>query len=416
MLSRTYEAVPGFFIHDTPNVTVSQPIPPSFGLLDTSDDRWDTLFKRIAKLNHHADSKTSFKLFFLGRHGEGFHGDDEIVWGPDAEITPLGVSQAENAKAAWQTELANGLRIPDAMYVSPLSRALRTWEITFADDNRFKKAGRPLVMEACREQYGVHTCDQRRSKEFIGSTFREVVFEKGFTQDDELWTPDVREPSEHVAARVKTVIDHVFTHDKGTFISVTAHSGMINGFLASIDRPSFGLPTGEDTAAFLKNILKMKFSFANIVLAGLSIVPLVLGQVPGRDPNIGKSVTITDDIKDAVAAPPDPSGAVRGLILNISGLLQARQFGFFFPPGATLEEAVIFGPLTGPGTTTSIFKDYKVPHGSVLNPILEVEGRPNMNLNLWWKVDYNSTCLAVYSCGGTLARYSYKFDGFDCAV
>ncbi|KAJ8474034.1 hypothetical protein ONZ45_g16086 [Pleurotus djamor] len=264
MLSRSYEAVPGFFLHDTPNVTVSQPIPPSFGLLDTSEDRWETLFKRIANLNHHADSKTSFKLFFLGRHGEGFHnvaeakygtpawdaiyskldGDDEIVWGPDAEITPLGVSQAENAKAAWQTELANGLRIPDAMYVSPLSRALRTWEITFADDKRFKKAGRPLVMEACREQYGVHTCDQRRSKEFIGSTFREVVFEKGFTQDDELWTPDVREPSEHVAARVKTVIDHVFMHDKGTFISVTAHSGMINGFLASIGRPSFGLPTG----------------------------------------------------------------------------------------------------------------------------------------------------------------------------
>ncbi|KAJ8520637.1 hypothetical protein ONZ45_g2561 [Pleurotus djamor] len=193
MLSRSYETVPGFFVHDTPN---------AFGLLDTSEDRWETLFKRIANLNHHADSKTSFNLFFLGRHGEGFHnvaeakygtsawdavysmldGDDEIVWGPDAEITPLGVSQAENAKAAWQTELSNGLRIPDTMYVSPLSRAL-PWEITFADNKRFKKAGRPLVMEACREQYGVHTCDQRGSKEFIGSTFREVLLEKGFTQD-----------------------------------------------------------------------------------------------------------------------------------------------------------------------------------------------------------------------------------------
>ncbi|KAJ8519524.1 hypothetical protein ONZ45_g3504 [Pleurotus djamor] len=77
MFLKTSEAVTGFFIHDAPNVTVFRPvsvflpcpinplseIPPSFGLLDPSDDRWDTLSKRIAKLNHHAHSKISFKLF-----------------------------------------------------------------------------------------------------------------------------------------------------------------------------------------------------------------------------------------------------------------------------------------------------------------------------------------------------------------
>ncbi|KAJ8507323.1 hypothetical protein ONZ45_g10294 [Pleurotus djamor] len=274
MVTRSYEAVPGFFIHDIPNVMVTEAIPPSFGLLDTSKDRWETLFKRIANLNHQADPSTSFKLFFLGRHGEGFHnvaeekygtpawdsywsklhGDGEIVWGPDAEITSLGALQAEHARAAWQTELPNGLRIPDAMYVSPLSRALRTWEITFGDDQRFKKAGRPLVMEACREQFGV-PCDQRRSKRFIGSRFRDVVFEHGFTEEDELWTPHIREPFEDVTARVKTVIDHVFTHEQGTFISVTSHSDMINAFLASIGRPSFCLPTGGVLPVVVKGTL-----------------------------------------------------------------------------------------------------------------------------------------------------------------
>ncbi|KDQ22254.1 hypothetical protein PLEOSDRAFT_62372 [Pleurotus ostreatus PC15] len=240
----------------------------------TSPDRWTKLFHQIAELNSnaksHGGSEVEFKLFFLGRHGEGFHnvaeakygtpawdahwskldGDGEIVWGPDAELTPLGISQAQTAHNAFATEFASGLRIPDATYVSPLSRALRTFEITFdgLSDRRGKAESRKRP-----EQYGVHTCDLRRSRTFIFSTFSHITALPPkldahspfpLTENDELWTADERETSEHVAARVKTVLDVVFEKERGDFVSITAHSGMINGFLASIGRPSFSLGTG----------------------------------------------------------------------------------------------------------------------------------------------------------------------------
>ncbi|KAJ8474033.1 hypothetical protein ONZ45_g16085 [Pleurotus djamor] len=160
----------------------------------------------------------------------------------------------------------------------------------------------------------------------------------------------------------------------------------------------------------------MKFSFTNIVLAGLSIVPLVLGQVPGRDPNVGKSVTVTDDRKDAGDVPPKPAGAVHGVVLKNAGPMLACQTGVYFAPGMPFQEEVNFGPFKGPGTTTSIFKDYKVPQGSVLNPILETNGGPDANLNLWWKVDYNSTCLAIYSCVGSIIKYNYQYEGVACVA
>ncbi|KAF9493757.1 phosphoglycerate mutase-like protein [Pleurotus eryngii] len=254
-------------------VTTAYEIPPSFGLLDsTSPDRWTKLFRQIAELNgdakkSHGGAELEFKLFFLGRHGEGFRewnerhtnghwskldGDGEIVWGPDAELTPLGISQAQTAHTAFVAEFASGLRIPDATYVSPLSRALRTFEITF--DGLFSgEHPEDPIQAACREQYGVHTCDLRRSRTFIFSTFPHITTLPPkldahtpfpLTENDELWTADERETSDHVAARVKTVLDVVFEKERGDFISITAHSGMINGFLASIGRPSFSLGTG----------------------------------------------------------------------------------------------------------------------------------------------------------------------------
>ncbi|KAJ8503214.1 hypothetical protein ONZ45_g11061 [Pleurotus djamor] len=251
--------------------TVSEAIPPSFGLLDTSNDRWERLFMQVEELNQNSDEKTAFKLFFLGRHGQGIHnvaeakyttpiweghwarlnGDNELVWGPDAELTPLGISQAETAKVAWEAELSNGLRAPDSMYVSPHARAFNTWQITFSGNDRFTQSGPPLVMEACRERFGVHTCDRRRAKAFITPAFPEGVVEEGLTEEDELWTTDVRETTEQVAARVKRVIDHVFNHDPGNFISITSHSGMINGFLTAIGRPFYRLPTGVLLHQFL---------------------------------------------------------------------------------------------------------------------------------------------------------------------
>lgn len=170
-------------------------------------------------------------------------GDGELTWGPDALLTPLGQSQALNAKAAWETELNAGIPVPQKFYSSPLRRALDTWTLTFTGANsttvpantahtkrrvlilevsldRFQEHGNLSIMidhvdyvsQNCREQYGVHTCDLRSSL----STLRTIyppptyTFEPGFAENDPLWTPDERETTAHVALRATEVLNFIF--------------------------------------------------------------------------------------------------------------------------------------------------------------------------------------------------------------
>ncbi|KAG6839867.1 hypothetical protein H0H87_012769, partial [Tephrocybe sp. NHM501043] len=67
-----------------------------------------------------------------------------------------------------------------------------------------------------REMYGVHTCDQRRTRSYIKATFSEFSIEHGFSENDLLWEADVRETDEHIAGRAKQVLDLVFSEDKET--------------------------------------------------------------------------------------------------------------------------------------------------------------------------------------------------------
>ena len=46
-------------------------------------------------------------------------------------MTQLGISQATHAHNAWKEELAFQIPLPDKMYCSPLTRAIRTHEIIF---------------------------------------------------------------------------------------------------------------------------------------------------------------------------------------------------------------------------------------------------------------------------------------------
>ncbi|KAG6910375.1 hypothetical protein DXG01_011090 [Tephrocybe rancida] len=174
----------------------------------------------------------------------------------DAEITDTGKAQAVAAGTVWKAELAAGLPLPGRFYVSPLSRALKTLEITFDGllPKHQQKSQWATVLEDLREAYGVHTCDQRRTKTYIKTTFSEFRIEDGFSENDLLWTPDVRESDEHIAGRAKEVLDLVFGEDKDTFISVTGHGGIINGFMASLGRPSYSLPTGGILPVVVKSV------------------------------------------------------------------------------------------------------------------------------------------------------------------
>lgn len=58
----------------------------------------------------------------------------------DPELTALGESQARSAHNAWESELASKIPLPEKLYCSPLTRALRTAKMTFdgilTDENR----------------------------------------------------------------------------------------------------------------------------------------------------------------------------------------------------------------------------------------------------------------------------------------
>lgn len=110
-----------------------------------------------------------------------------------------------------------------------MTRSIRTYELTFRDGVLPQSAPCPIILEVgpsppsaspqrlistrkqnCREQYGEHTCDKRRSVAYLRTTFPGFSIEPGFTEQDELWLPDERETHAHVAIRARKVIDRAF--------------------------------------------------------------------------------------------------------------------------------------------------------------------------------------------------------------
>ncbi|KAG6369487.1 histidine phosphatase superfamily [Boletus reticuloceps] len=124
----------------------------------------------------------------------------------DPQLTPLGEQQAWDAHVAWETERRFGIPVPEKLYTSPLTRAIRTSQITF--DNLIVCDLRTTIN--VREQHGIHTCDKRRTRSEIHDAFPEYTFEDGFTEADLLWKPDYRETHADVDRRVTRVLDDIF--------------------------------------------------------------------------------------------------------------------------------------------------------------------------------------------------------------
>ncbi|KAA1468584.1 phosphoglycerate mutase-like protein [Dentipellis sp. KUC8613] len=276
MSAKAYEIVSGFFIHDTPQADPAtiEALPSSFGLLSTdSASAWSDFTTKITSLNAGADAGTSYKVLVLGRHGEGHHnvaerkygtkawdehwsllnGDDELVWGPDPRLTSLGEAQARSASAAWANEILRGMPLPQKFYCSPMTRALHTWELTFTG---VLPEGHPtpIIVENCREEYGEHTCDKRRTRSEIQLDFPRFIFEDEFTEEDLLWTPE-RETKASAEVRARSVLDKIFENDvEDTIVSITAHGGIINALLRVIGRGNYTLPTGGVMSVVVKGV------------------------------------------------------------------------------------------------------------------------------------------------------------------
>ena len=50
-------------------------IPPRFGLIDSSSDRWSKFEAKIRQLNQYSPIGTTYKFFLLTRHGQGYRTD-----------------------------------------------------------------------------------------------------------------------------------------------------------------------------------------------------------------------------------------------------------------------------------------------------------------------------------------------------
>ncbi|KAF8524455.1 histidine phosphatase superfamily [Gautieria morchelliformis] len=266
----TYRIVPNYFFDDyDKGGTEIKQVPPRFGLIDSSPARWNVFKAKIMDLNKTAPNETTYRVLYLGRHGQGFHnvaetlygshewnrhwaklnGDKNMTWGPDPKLTELGIQQAQAVNSAWNTEIKHDMPLPQSLYSSPFTRALHTALITFDgllmnSGNYAKGQKRPLIKEKLREVNGVHTCDRRSPRSHIANAFPQFDIEANFTEEDELWTADHRETEGELAVRLRQALDDIFNEDDATYISITAHGGAIRALLAVIDAPPRELPTG----------------------------------------------------------------------------------------------------------------------------------------------------------------------------
>ncbi|TLD38691.1 Calcium channel [Venturia nashicola] len=274
-----YTTVTGFFAQDE-NSTVASTFnyaTENLGLLNrtyptdsefdpkAAKTQWQRFEHYVQHLAEESADNEQYKLIYMGRHGEGYHnvaesfygtpawdchwseldGNDTITWA-DAHITPKGEAQALVAHEFWKKGLVEAkIPAPEKYYSSPLDRCAATANLTFKGLDLPEKRGfKPVIKELMREALGIHTCDRRSSKSAIHSRWPYFEFENGFAEEDPLWVADVRESNSQLDARVKTLLDDIFTNDDHTFISFTSHSGAIGGLLRVLGHIPFSLQTG----------------------------------------------------------------------------------------------------------------------------------------------------------------------------
>ncbi|KAL6788982.1 histidine phosphatase superfamily [Trichoderma sp. SZMC 28012] len=285
-----YTSVPGFFLQDDANTDPNtfDYANFNFGLLNRTyptDAKFDPRHKKtqwqrfanyVESLNDdckkNKKDQTTYKVLFMGRHGEGWHNAAETFYGTpawncywaeqdgnstatwsDAELTNNGIAQTTKANAYFKSRFADGLPYFESYYSSPLRRCLQTAQLTFGS-LKLPHPFKPTIKELFRESISIHTCDRRSTKTQIHAFAPNFQFEAGFTEDDELWegAQDKGETSAHQVARSKIVIDDVFSHDDNTWLSITSHSGEIGAILTVLNHQPFSLSTGQIIPVLVK--------------------------------------------------------------------------------------------------------------------------------------------------------------------
>ncbi|KAH6714579.1 histidine phosphatase superfamily [Leptodontidium sp. MPI-SDFR-AT-0119] len=279
-----YSSVPGFFLQDDPKTDplTFDAMTSNFGLVDQKLDtdarlpdkgknltQWQRFAFKISTLNKEAIDTESYKLLFIGRHGKGYHNlgkeyygsnawdcyyrtlsadpkNASLVWS-DSTLTLGGVREACKVRDFWvkliKEERASA---PETYYTSPLERACHTTDIIFKSLSLLSGVSPPvpMVKEPLRERLGIATSDRRSSRDTISERYPHFEIGPTFTENDELWRKDLREPDMAIHTRLQEVLDEVITDNPtATYISLTSHSSAITALLKVIGHRPFPLRT-----------------------------------------------------------------------------------------------------------------------------------------------------------------------------
>lgn len=261
-----FETVPGFFKQLLPETdeTSFDYFKENFGKLKP----WPQIASEISELNKSSPDNVVYKLLLLGRHGQGYHNlvniiygdkewnstwlhrttDGKYVWGPDPELTELGLSQAKDNHNQLAVELQQGLHLPTRWFASPFRRSIDTLIGTW-DGHVHLNSVNPLIMEDLRETLGVHSCDKRSPRRVIAEKYtpKGFIIEAGFAEEDTLFKDDYREKVWEQAVRQDRAFQSIFNatdKQKDEFISVTSHSGSIRTQLLVLGHRAFAIGTG----------------------------------------------------------------------------------------------------------------------------------------------------------------------------
>ncbi|KAF9509648.1 hypothetical protein BS47DRAFT_138544 [Hydnum rufescens UP504] len=80
----TFELAQGFFLQEL-DETEPTGLPDRFGLIDASPQRWELFQDKVKTLQLQENTDdSSYKVFFVGRHGQGWHNLAEAKYGTSA--------------------------------------------------------------------------------------------------------------------------------------------------------------------------------------------------------------------------------------------------------------------------------------------------------------------------------------------
>ncbi|KAF5569471.1 phosphoglycerate mutase [Fusarium phyllophilum] len=266
---------PGWFV-DYPVISQSYPgskltTQPNLGLLDGRE--WARLTEHVERLNEQDNSDATHKVLLVARHGHGVHndvmeeveseewknhwsklpGDANRTW-LDAELVEKGVKQAKDLGKLYTEGIRHkGFPVPDTFYTSPLARGLKTTSIVFRDIvTEHGTEFRPIVKEYLRERLTNHTCDKRRTRQWIQASYPDYELESRFAEEDMLWHADRSESNEAHVSRTQELLEDVWRHDSGSCIALTTHSFTISTILEVIGAPEFRMGEGAMVTFLVK--------------------------------------------------------------------------------------------------------------------------------------------------------------------